>query len=158
MTDVAPNNFEDAAANFLGFLKREKVADQIEWIFPEDLRLAGGRFYVKLPIPGDNFVRARAKYAEGLRRDLGIELSVICWIGDSAYSNIFVPADERESELHLMPTGLPTRLKLSYPSKSGESSRRDERREAIPVYSNVKWFLMRRKGARTEEIKSQLFY
>ena len=158
MTDVAPNNFEDAVAEFLRFLEREKVADHIEWIFPEDLRLADGRFYVKLPIPGDNVARASAKYAEGLRRDLGMELSVICWIGDSAYSNIYVPADEREFELHLMPNGLPTRLKLSYPSESGQSSHRDERREATPVYSNVKWFLLRRKGASNEEVKSQLFY
>jgi len=160
MTDAAPNDFNQAGAEFLSFLKRENVANKVEWIFPEDLQVVDGGFYIRVPIPGGNLARASAKYSERLERGLGIALSVICWIGDCAYANVYFPHADREAELHLMPTGLPTRLKLSYVIRGGwdgEPSRRDERREAIPVGNKVKWQLLRRKGARNETMKSHLF-
>lgn len=160
MADAAPKDFNHAVDEFLVFLRRGKITNQIEWIFPEDLQLVDGRFYVRVPIPGENLARARAKYRDGLKRGFGIALSVICWIGDCAYSNVYVPDDEREAELHLMPAGLPTRLKLSYPSRGcwdEEPPLRDERREAIPVKSKVKWWILTPQGAKNEEQKAWLF-
>ena len=128
--EAAPEEFNLAVSEFLDFLRRESVANQVEWVFPEDLQLVEGRFYVR-----------------------------ICWIGDCAYSNVYVPDNDREAELHLMPTGLPTRLKLSYPSQGGwdgERPSRDEHRDAVPVSTKVRWLLLKRKGAKNETIKLQL--
>jgi hypothetical protein len=160
MTDSAPRDFAKATYEFLRFLKQSKVANQVYWIFPEDIALADGRFYIRTPVPDLNLVRASVKYSEGLDRGLGIELSVVCWIEDCAYSTVYVPADERDAELHLMPFGLPTRLKLSYPSRggwNGEPERRDDRREAVAVRNRFKWSLVRHKGAKSEEMKAHLF-
>ena len=156
--EAAPEEFNLAVSEFLDFLRRESVANQVEWVFPEDLQLVD-RFYVRMPISDDNVARAAATYRAGLVCGLGIRLSVICWIGDCAYSNVYVPDNDREAELNLMPTGLPTRLKLSYPSQGGwdgERPSRDERREAVPVKTRVRWSLLKRKGARNEAIKLEL--
>jgi hypothetical protein len=156
MTNPAPNDFSLAVAAFLGFLGRDRVANQVEWIFPEDLQLVDARFYVRVPVPDKNLARAQADYCKGIERGLGVELCVICWIGDCACSHVYVPGNEREAELHLMPAG----LKMSYPTQGtldGEPSCRGERREAIPVRNKVKWHLLRRKGARNATVKSQLF-
>jgi hypothetical protein len=42
MTNGAPEDFNCAVAEFLGFLGRERVAKRVEWIFPEDLQLVDG--------------------------------------------------------------------------------------------------------------------
>jgi hypothetical protein len=158
--ETAPEEFNFAVTEFLGFLRRENVANKVEWVFSEDLQIVEGRFYVRVPIAAENLARATATYRAGLKRGLGIELSVICWISDCAYSNVYVPDNDREAELHLMPTGLPTRLKLTYPIQGGLDgpSVRDERREAVPVKSRVRWSLLKRKGAKNEAIKLQLLH
>ncbi len=160
MTEAAPNRFEDAIAAFLGFLERDKVANHVEWIFPEDLQVLDGRFYVREPLSFENLDRAGAKYRDGLERGLGIELSVICWKDDCACSSVYVPQDDQEAALRLMPVGLPTRLKLSYPINggwNGEPQSRDERRNAVPVRGRLRWFFLRRKAAENEAMKMQLF-
>ena len=159
MTDAAPSKFEDAVAEFLSFLERDRVANRVEWIFPEDLQLTNGCFYVRVPLPSENRARASAKYCEGLERGLGLELLVICWNGDCAYSTVYVPDDDREAELRMMPVGLPTRLKLSYPSSGwdGKPQCRDERRKAVPIRGKLKWVFLRRKAAGNEAMKVQLF-
>ena len=161
MAETAPKDFNQAVSEFLSFLVRERVANETVWIFPEDLQLVDEHFYVAMPIPGGNLARAREKYREGLQRGLGIELSVICWFGDCACSYVYVPESEREAELHLMPIGLPTRLKLSYPARGDfddePTTRRDERREAIPVMNKFTWMVLSRKGTKNEEIKTELF-
>ncbi len=156
MTNAPPNDFSLAVADFLGYLERARVANRVEWIFPEDVQLVDGRFYVRVPIPDRSLARAQADYQKGIERGLGVELCVICWIGECACSHVYIPENEREAELHLTPSG----LKMSYPTggtPAGEPSRRDERCQGIPVRNRVKWMLLRRKGSSSETIKSQLF-
>src|SRR5437764_11445966 len=111
MDDQPPENFDDAVSQFLKFLRDANFAESVAWVFPEDVVLADGSIYLKMPLAPENVEGARRKYREGLRQGLGIELGVVCKLGACACSLVYFPKDEDEAQRSLMGYG----LKITHP-------------------------------------------
>jgi hypothetical protein len=58
------------------------------------------------------------RYAEGLGRNLGIELRAICATDTETFASVFVPVDDLDRQYHMMGRG----LKLSCPAERYSTS------------------------------------
>ena len=132
MTECAPDpplTLKAAEKRFSAFLVSQNYPAKICWIAFGDLLVDKKTHFWVRPTP-DAEQSAALRYADGLRRKLGIELRAICATDAETFASVFVPKDDVDSQYHLMGEG----LKLNCPVKSYSTSK---------VSSRFKWLALR---------------
>jgi hypothetical protein len=129
--------FDLAIDRFELFLTEQGQSRNTLWIFREDVTWHGGRFFIKLPLPGENRSLVAQLYERGCVRGLGALIDVFCLVNSQPYCYIWIPTNEREAELAQL-----AGLNLSAPSNP---------QVAQPVFSDALWrfhaWLGKRSGA-----------
>lgn len=126
--------FDDAIGQFLTFLTNQCLSSTVYWIFREDVTWHSHRFFIKQPLPAENYTLVKTLYERGRNRGLGILIEVFCLIESQPYCYIWLPEDERDAELALVHG-----LKLSVPVKL---------MVAQPIYSRMLWQMHKWAGKR----------
>jgi hypothetical protein len=124
-----PPALEDAEKKFGAFLASQGYPKTIRWLSPRELLIDTKRHYWIRPRSTTSH-RAAQRYAEGLKRNLGIELRAICATDTETFAHVFVPRDDLDRQYHLMGRV----LKLSCPV---------ERRPASTTGNLLNWFALR---------------
>lgn len=81
-------------------------------------------------------MRAEQQYAEGLNRNLGVQLRAICATDAQTFASVFVPKDDLDRQYHLMGRV----LKLSCPV---------EMRLASTVQNPLRWLMLRLRNRKS---------
>jgi len=115
-----PPTLEAAEEKFSAFLQSQNYPKAIRWVRRGEVLVDTKRCYWIKPHRAKAMTRAAYRYAEGLERNLGIELRVICATETETFACatetetfafVFVPEDDLDAQRPLM-----TReLKLSCP-------------------------------------------
>ena len=106
-----PRSFAEAEVRFGQFLASNGYPATIGWLKSD---------HVLVDTPSQRWVDrgakalddAKLRYAEGLRRNLGIALYAICATDKVTFASVFVPEDDVDAQYRLMSRG----LKLSCPT------------------------------------------
>lgn len=137
-------SFEDATAQLQAFLGHQQHSQEIVWICREDVFQQWPKLYVKVPLPNESSL-AEKIYKAGVRRGLGVEISVCCFVTGLACCYVWIPKDEIDAEYRML-HGL--KLKILEPSHQ----------ITVSVKSRIRWFWIKFWGSRdhrrtwTEEI------
>jgi len=100
-----------AQEKFRQFLSDQNRPSAICWVERGEVLVDTKSCYWVKPRKAMTAKHATLRYAEGLKRNLGIELRAICGTDTETFASVFVPEDERDAQYHLMGRG----LKLSCP-------------------------------------------
>jgi hypothetical protein len=114
MTEVnvdPPITLYAAQEKFSHFLASQNHPSAICWVERSEVLVDTKRRYWVRPRQSMTTRRAALRYAEGLERNLGIELRAMCATETETFASVFIPEDERDAQYHLMGGG----LKLSCP-------------------------------------------
>src|ERR1700733_2701022 len=134
MDDRSLPPFEDAVARLRAFLATEGFKTDITWISRADVLEQWPKLYVKVPLPNERSL-AEETYNEGVRRGLGVELSVFCFVAGSPCCYVWIPKDEIDAEYRMLGG-----LKLTI-SKS-------DRQIVVPVKSKTRWIWLKLRSSR----------
>ncbi len=141
-------NFDESLSKYRGFLEDNGYAKDVVWITPDDVLLSGRRLiYVRVPVPASNEREVRRLYERGMTEEKGVLLDTICEADGTTFSYAWVPRDQSEAELALMPVG----LKMSV--RTGTS-----RLPAKAVRSTLQWLFLRLRHHRQQRLKPGLFW
>jgi hypothetical protein len=102
--------FVEAQARFAAFLLAHAWPTRIAWITLSSVRYAGGTVLAPCELTS---VHAQALYEDGVRRDLGVQLSALWKTTDAALCIIVVPDDALDAEHRMMSSGLKLSLAAS---------------------------------------------
>jgi hypothetical protein len=135
MPSSAIPNFDAALAQFRAFLNRNKYADNVVWVMPEDILLTGKRFlYVRVPVPAQNEDKVRRMYDEGVAEGRGLVMSTVCRMNESVYCYLWYPKSAEEIPQGIWPKD--GDLKLSATEKSSSPAGR-------PISNRMFWMLLK---------------
>lgn len=124
-----PGTLQVAKENFSAFLASEGYPKAVCWLEPSDLVVDAKRHYW-IRHRRETTMRAEQQYAEGVDRNLGVELRAICATNNETFASVFVPENDLDRQYHLMGR----LLKLSCPA---------ELRLASTVHSPLRWWMLR---------------
>lgn len=134
-----PLALDAAQEKFSAFPASQGYPKMVRWLSPEELLVDTKRHYWVRPRRSKTTNRAEQRYAEGLDRNLGIELRAICATETETLACVFVPADDLDRQYHLMGR----MLKLSCPA---------ERRPASTIRNPLKWVALRLVNGRRSRV------
>jgi hypothetical protein len=98
--------FTDAVTRFQLFLVDEGHAGNLGWVFPSDVLLVGGKWFVR-PRPQEAVVEEVAAAFQGaVAKRLGAKFGVLCKACEDLWCYIYCPLNRTEAEQCLMPDGL----------------------------------------------------
>lgn len=121
MHDLKPDpplTLAAAELRFQSFLRSQNLPHTVCWLMPGDVVVSEGpHFWVRKRGP-EALRYANARYAEGLRRNRGILLEVICTTEKETFAAVFIPEDDTDAQYRLMGRG----LKISCPVKRYSAS------------------------------------
>lgn len=126
---VPPGTLQVAKEKFSAFLASQGYPKAVCWLEPSDLLLDAKRHYW-VRHRRETTMRAEQQYAEGVDRNLGVELRAICATNTETFASVFVPENDLDRQYHLMGP----LLKLSCPV---------EIRPASAVQSPLRWWVLR---------------
>src|SRR5215468_1754351 len=106
-----PLSLDAAEEQFRRFLRTQQLSEAIWWLMPGDVVVAAGPRYWVRKRADEALPYARARYEEGLRRNLGILLEVVCATEKETFAGVFIPSDPIDAQHRLMGRG----LKISCP-------------------------------------------
>ena len=109
--DTAPPH-EEALRRFRAYLVRHRMSPDPLWIFREDVRLRGGSFLVRQPLPDRNARLAAAHFERGRQGELGVRMEVLCMLGTQGCCYVWCPENPREKDYGLL---LISRFAMSMP-------------------------------------------
>lgn len=106
-----PPTLAAAEPRFHSFLRSQKLSQTVCWLMPGDVVVAEGPHFWVRKRGAEALRYANARYAEGLRRNLGILLEVVCTTENETFAAVFIPEDDIDAQYRLMGRG----LKISCP-------------------------------------------
>lgn len=118
-----------AKEKFRAFLTSQGYPKAVCWLEPSDL-LVDAKHHYWIRHRRERTIRAEQQYAEGVDRNLGVELRAICATNTETFASVFVPENDLDRQYHLMGR----LLKLSCPV---------EMRLASTVRSPLRWWMLR---------------
>jgi hypothetical protein len=148
--------FEESVSSFEQFLAENGYPPCTVWVREQDVVLGRkGALYVRDPLPRSNEREARAKFAAGMQRELGVLFGALCTMGDVTCCYVWTPLDEQESEYRLMPAG----TKFSVPSGAAwnELPTGASRKLGRPVKNRLLWQWLEWRHRKLQEHKRWLF-
>jgi hypothetical protein len=134
-----PSTLQAAVEQFSAFLASQGYPGAICWLSPTELLVDARRHYWIKPGRSQTTMRAEQRYAEGLERNLGIELRAICTTETQTFAYVFVPQDDLDRQYHLMGRA----LKLSCPV---------EQRPASIIGNRLRWLTLRLLNRESERV------
>jgi hypothetical protein len=108
-----PPSFIVAEEQFREFLGSQNYPKALFWVFPGDVVIDRERCCWITPHRGAAREQAAQSYEKGLQAGHGICLRAICASETETFTMVFIPADELDSQYHLMGQC----LKLSCPTE-----------------------------------------
>ena len=136
-----PPTFEAAEQKLSAFLRGQNFPARICWLIPGDVVVDNQRRYWVRDRRAKAAQYAARRYAEGIRRKLGILLQAICSNEVETFASVFVPDDDLAAQYHLIGRG----LKLSCPV---------ERCSTTSTTNPVRWLLLSwRYGKQSEMLE-----
>lgn len=138
MTTTELPSFDDALQQFRAFIQSQGHGADLLWLFREDVvqrrRKVGierrASSYVRKPIDDDTMLVER-KYQEGLRRGLGMQLGVFCFLGERPCCYIWLPRDQEEAQYRML-----NGLTMNLPAEP-------ERQIVTPVKCRLRWYWLK---------------
>ena len=94
-------SFEEATANLRSFLTIQGFNSDIVWICREAVLVQWPKLYVRTPLQNESLLVERI-YNEGVRRGLGVELQVFCFVGGCPCCHIWIPQDETDANYRML--------------------------------------------------------
>jgi len=145
----ATSSFEEECSRFRQFLSADGYPDQIIWVTPEDVLVAGvRRFYVKLPVPAKNLEYARELFERATRQQSGVSFSTVCETRESTCCNVWVPGDDDERQRAMCSK---TDLKLSVAAAGSRAVGKEIRNRFL-------WWYLRLRHRKEQAGKENLFW
>jgi hypothetical protein len=139
--------FDDCLSKFRDFLKANGYPEDVVWVEPEDVLLSGGRLiYVRVPVADTNERRVRRLCDLSRETNKGILFETICLTVNTTYAFAWVPSNEREADLRLMPNDLKMSAKTGLAKVPGH-----------PVRNRFRWAYLRWALATQQAHRDQLF-
>jgi hypothetical protein len=133
---MTTSSFDEECTRFRQFLSAHGYPDQIIWVTPEDVLIAGARrFYVKLPVPAKNLEHARELFETAVKQQSGVSFSTVCEIHDSTCCNVWVPSDDDERQRAMCSK---TALKMSVATASSRATGREIRNRFLWWYLGLR--------------------
>jgi hypothetical protein len=126
MGDSELPSFEEASARLRAFLDNQSLNSDLLWICREVFLEQWPKLYVKLPMHNECCLAERI-YDEGLRRGIGVELQVFCFVEGRPCCYVWIPKDEIDASYRML-----SGLKLCI--------REPGRQIVVPVKSRFRWF------------------
>lgn len=125
MGDYELPPFEEATARLRAFLANQVLNSDVLWICREVFLEQWPRLYVKLPLHNESSLAERI-YDEGVRRGIGVELQVFCFVEGRPCCYVWIPKDEIDATYRML-----SGLKLCI--------REPGRQIVVPVKSHFQW-------------------
>jgi hypothetical protein len=95
-------SFGEVLPQFLRFVKREGYSTDLVWVFGEEVTNCRRRYWIRVPVPGDNLPLAREYYEYGRRKGLGVSLEVLCRLEGRSVCYVWVPEDQEAASYAMM--------------------------------------------------------
>lgn len=128
---LADISFDEALAQFRGFLSSQGLSNGLVWVFREEVICQRERIFIKTPVPAENVVLAKACYELGQKRNFGVNIHAFCLFEPHPCCYIVLPEDGVDAERMLIPRAS---VKYSVPTNLIK---------AEPVSNPVKWHTLR---------------
>jgi hypothetical protein len=142
-------DFDGALARFRSFLKQNNYSENVVWVVPENILLAGKRFlYVRVPIPAENERRIRRIYDDGATPGRGLVMGTVCRMNQSTYCYLWFPRSAEEIPQGIWPKN--GDLKLSVRESSSSPAGR-------PINHRTLWILLKLWHHRKQSLRDFLF-
>jgi hypothetical protein len=87
-------SFEEASRQLIELLRKQRMPDQLVWVFREDVTGFRRGFFTHPSPPKLNRDLSHRLFDFGVKQARGIRLTVLGFAGDLAYSYVDVPADD----------------------------------------------------------------
>jgi hypothetical protein len=143
----ASADFSKAVARFKDFLAANGYPPSLVWVRPDDVLFAGTKqVFLRIPSPSGNEQHAQDDFETGTKRQIGVLFATLCQMNATTYCYTWVPANEEESERHLMPRD------VKFSATIGKSVL-----EANAVPNHITWLWLKLKHRKHQEFKKELF-
>ena len=127
-------DFDEACCRLRDFLGDEDLSPEFLWLFREDVTFSRGRWWVRIPVPEQNEVRARELYDQARARGIGIRINAELLLDSRPCCALQLPISVSEAA-DTWSLGFVLSVAQSPPV-------------ATPIRSNLGWLLRRFANAR----------
>ena len=118
-------SFEEATDNLRSFLANQGFQTDLVWICREAVFIRWSKLYIKVPLQNESLLAERM-YNEGIRRGLGVELKVFCFVAGSPSCYVWIPEDSTAAEYRML-----SGLKLCIVEQN--------RQVIVPIRNRIQW-------------------
>jgi hypothetical protein len=96
--------FDDAVAKYVKFLRNCGCPQKVMWVAPKDVLFTGSsRIYIRMSDPEENEAAARKQYEAGIASTLGVEFHSLCELNGATCCYVWFPRDREEARRMMMP-------------------------------------------------------